>query len=160
MRKPSCIRLAVNLIWISVAATAVKVLIDRYLLPVPTMPIVPMASMAVNYALILILVIGISRGKRWARLIFTGFSILGTIPAFWMMLKELSYAPVLGLLSLVQLVVQTYAIYLLFTKPQSLWFKRDKMCLEEYERAMNPEATPQVQHKPEADAAAYWRIYD
>ncbi len=122
--KPQAVNRAVNLLWASIAFGLVKILMD--FTHVSAMASVGFTSfvLAFTFAIIIFLIFMISSGKNWARIAFLIMFVIGTIPALPVVLDEFGRAPAVGALSVVQLCLQVYALFLLFTSPGRAWFRK------------------------------------
>jgi hypothetical protein len=79
---------------------------------------------AIVFVSMALLIYKISKGRNWARLTFLILFILGAFPYIPNLLDMFNRSLLTGSLSLVQLVMQLTALYFLFTKPGSTWFKK------------------------------------
>lgn len=123
-QKPKSVILAVILLWASLGLGLLKLLIDNSNLS-------SMASTAFNnfilfftFVLMVILIISISEGKNWARITFLIFYVIGLLPLYPVILSELSRSPVVGILSLSQSGLQLITLFLIYTNPGSIWFRK------------------------------------
>lgn len=66
----------------------------------------------------------IGQGKNWARIIFLIMVLFGTIGYPDFISEEFKRNIVLGVVSIIQLVLQFYALVLLFNKESVQWYKR------------------------------------
>ena len=64
--------------------------------------------------------------QNWARIVFLVLFLLGGLPYLAVLSDMFGRSKVAALLSLTQLLLQAAAIYLLFTKPGSLWFRHGR----------------------------------
>ena len=124
--KPSQVGTAVNLLWASLAIGFVKSLVYMLHLDSQALPVITNFIFIFVIALMVLLIVFISKGKNWARITFLVLFILGTPPSILSFLKEFARSTVLGAFGIVQIIFQTIALYLLFTKPGSGWFKKQK----------------------------------
>ena len=122
--KPRSVSTAVNLLWASLAVGLLKMLMD-------SSHLVGMApgSAIVFFSVVLVALFGflyfqISVGKNWARITFLVMCVTGIVPAVSLLSTEFSRSVVVGTLSLLQLALQAYAAFLLFTQPGSNWFRK------------------------------------
>jgi hypothetical protein len=77
-----------------------------------------------TYAVLILLVLKIARGRNWARIVFLILFIIGTVPTLPIVRDELERAPLVGALSILQILLQIWVLVLLFTKPGSAWFRK------------------------------------
>jgi hypothetical protein len=62
-------------------------------------------------------------GHNWARIVFLALFVLGGLPYFAVLAEMFQRSKVTASLSLLQLLLQAAAMYLVFTKPGSRWFR-------------------------------------
>lgn len=88
------------------------------------------AALVLGFGLISFLVVKLSAGKNWARIVFLTQFLVGVLPAQAAMVKGLPMPPtveaisLVGALSLISFSLQAYALYLVFTKPGNIWFHK------------------------------------
>ena len=79
-----------------------------------------------TFGLLLFLVLKISSGRNWARIVFLVLFLAG-IPFFLPNLtKELKRNPLVATISVVQVLLQTGALFLLFKSASAVWFKKGR----------------------------------
>ena len=119
-------KLAINLMWVSLAIGGLKALIDyiwlSQLAPAWFTNIVMLSTLA----FIAFLITKISARKNWARITFLILFVGGTVPTIPLLINEFVRVPVAGMLSLVQIAAQVYALFLLFRKPASDLFRKNE----------------------------------
>jgi hypothetical protein len=64
-------------------------------------------------------------GANWARILLLISFVLAEVPYSILAFFEFQSSPTIAVLTLLGLTIDSYAIYLLFTKPASMWFKKD-----------------------------------
>lgn len=79
-------------------------------------------------ALVTILLIGfigymISQGKNWARIILLVLFILGLVGYPTIVMTEFKISPIIGIVSIIQMLIQLYVLFILFSRETNLWFK-------------------------------------
>ena len=124
IQKPQPVVTAVNLLWASVAVGLVKMLMDFSNLS--TLAPAAFTNFVLIFTFILIgfLIFKISAGKNWARITFLVMFIIGILPTLPLVLGEFSRSSVVGAISVAQIILQVYALFLLFTLPGSSWFRK------------------------------------
>lgn len=65
-------------------------------------------------------------GKKWARTVFLVFYLVGLIPSPLVILDSFRLSPLIGILSLAQVVVQGYALILLYRPSSKEWYLKHK----------------------------------
>jgi hypothetical protein len=122
--RPQSVRTAMNCLWLSVAIGAVKLLMELpYLKTIAPAPFTDFVLIVV-FALMVFLIFRIYAGKNWARVTFLVLFVIGILPTLPTMQSEFVRSPLLGTLSIVQAGLQIYALFLLFSKPGSGWFRK------------------------------------
>ena len=126
--KPQAVKTAVKVFWAVFAVGQVKGLLDfaHYSAMVPAAFII--YSWVASIAFFVFLIAKISAGRNWARILWLVSFALG-MPlnlALGMLSAEFTRAPVIGALSLLAVGMQVYALFLLFTQPGSVWFRKAK----------------------------------
>lgn len=122
--RPQSVRLAMNFLWLSLAIGVLKLLMElpylRALAPAAFANLV----LIIVFAFFLFLIFKIYAGRNWARITFLVLFVLGILPTLPTVLGEFARSPLIGTLSVVQVGLQIYALFLLFTKPGSAWFRK------------------------------------
>lgn len=124
IQKPQSVATAVNLLWASLAVGLVKMLMDLSNLSAVAPAAFTNVVLVFTFTLITFLIFKISAGRNWARITFLVMFVIGMLPRLPLMLGEFSRAPVVGALSVAQVGLQVYALFLLFTQPGSVWFRK------------------------------------
>lgn len=114
-KKPKPIVTAVSLLWASMAVGVVKMLIDFLYYSALAPAAFTNFVLVCTFAFLAFLLTKISAGRNWARITFLVLFVLGMLPALPLMLGEFSRLPVVGALSVAQVGLQVYALFLLFT---------------------------------------------
>lgn len=115
---------AVSLLWVSLAVGVVKMLIDFLYYSALAPAAFTNFVLVCTFAFVAFLIIKISAGRNWARITFLVLFVLGMLPTLPLMLDEFSRLPVVGALSVAQVGLQVYALFLLFSQPGKLWFRK------------------------------------
>ena len=121
--KPAQVARATTLLWFSLAIGAVIALLDLYFLQSLASAGFTVFVMAFVLAIIALLIHKISAGRNWARITFLVFFVLGTTSYVPNLIAMFSRSAITGSLSLLQVVLQMGALYLIFTNPGAGWFK-------------------------------------
>lgn len=127
--KPQAVKTAVKALWAAVAVGLVKIPLDfAHLSAMAAMA--PVAGLIIGgltvYALIAFVIAKISAGRNWARIVWLILFAIGMPLGLPMMFAEFTRAPGMGALSLLQMGMQVYGLFLLFTQPGSVWFRKYK----------------------------------
>ena len=123
-QKPQSVGTAVNLLWASLAVGLVKMLMDFSNLSTVAPAAFTNFILVFTFALIGFLIFKISAGRNWARITFLVLFIIGVLPTLPIVFGEFSRSAVVGALSVAQIGLQVYALFLLFTQPGSGWFRK------------------------------------
>lgn len=123
-QKPQAVVTAINLLWASLAVGLVKMLLDFSNLSAVAPAAFTNFVLIFTFALIGILIFKISAERNWARITFLVMFVIGVLPTLPIVLGEFSRSPVVGALSVAQIGLQVYALFLLFTQPGSSWFRK------------------------------------
>src|SRR5262245_400900 len=123
-RKPAEVRRAALMLWGSLAIGVLNVLFQPGLVrPGDWVEwVVPAAA----FAIVILLTLSISAGHNWARITFLVFFAIGTLPYLATLSEVFAVSALFGVLSLVQALLQLGALFLLFFRPGSLWFRRQQ----------------------------------
>ena len=124
VQKPQPVATAVNLLWASMAVGLVKMLMEFSKLSAAAPAAFTNFVLIFTFGLIAFLIFKISAGRNWARITFLVLFVIGMLPMLPIMLGEFSRAPVVGALSVAQVGLQGYALYLVFTQPGCVWFRK------------------------------------
>lgn len=124
VQKSQTVGTAVNLLWASLAVGLVKMLMDFSNLSALAPAAFTNFVLIFTFALIGFLIFKISAGKNWARTTFLVMFVIGMLPTLPIVSSEFSRSPVVGALSVAQIGLQVYAMFLLFTKPGTSWFRK------------------------------------
>lgn len=123
VQKPQPVGTAVNLLWASLAVGLIKMLMDFSHLSAAPAALTNFV-LVFTFALLSFLIFKISAGKNWARITFLIMFIVGMLPTLPIIFGEFSRSPVVGALSITQIGLQAYALFIIFTHPGSLWFQK------------------------------------
>jgi hypothetical protein len=63
-------------------------------------------------------------GHNWARILFLILFIVGCIPFLLLLPQVITQSAIVGSVNIVQQVLQFGALFLVFTKPGALWFRK------------------------------------
>jgi len=123
-QKPKSVGIAVILLWASLAIGLIRALMAFFGASTAAPAGYANLVLVVAFALIAFLIFMISAGKNWARIAFLVLFLVGLLPMLPLILDEFSRSPLVGTLSTAQIVMQVYALFLLFTQPGASWFRK------------------------------------
>lgn len=118
--QPAAVARAVLFLWIVVGIGAVSTL-ATFAFSGPSLGELLLAVIGV--AITAFLISKIAAGRNWARIVLLVLYVIGVLGFVLGMSLMLNIAPVLFLMSLAQLALEGFALFLLFTPPGSTWFK-------------------------------------
>ena len=130
--RPVSVGTAVKLMYAALGLSFISFLIDRSWIPVDIAEarwpnwIFFGGVFFILFGLSFLLIYMIGAGKNWARMIYLVLYILMILSLPLSMkpfLQAVSNAPALGILELVQVVIQGIALVLVFKRDSSAWFK-------------------------------------
>lgn len=121
---PPQVQRAVTLLWASWGLGLLSAFIDIAAIGQSEAAGAILLVVAIVFALIALLNRKIGKGLNWARITYIVLFVIG-MPNYLRTFPQMyARSPLAGFLSLAQLVLQSYALYLLFTKPGSDWFQQ------------------------------------
>ena len=121
--RPGEVTLAVRLIWISIAIGLLTSAVRVAQLVSGVSLVVALLVAFLFFGIYLFLVSKISAGRNWARIVLLVLVLIGlpfSVPTY---LAELRKSVLFGSLSILILIMQVVATYLLFTKNSNRWFR-------------------------------------
>ena len=124
IQKPQSISTAINLLWTSLVIGAAKALMDFTHISATSPAMSTLFVLVLTFALLGFLIYKISTGKNWARITFTIMFVLGMLPTVPYVMDEFSRSSIVGALSLAQIGLQGFSLYLLFSQPGGGWFRK------------------------------------
>jgi hypothetical protein len=123
-QRPHSVGSAVNLLWASLAVGLLKTLMRFADFSAQASAAFTIFVVAFTFAIIGFLIVSISAGKNWARITLLVLFVIGVLPTLFIVSSELSRSLLLGTLSVAQIGLQGFALFLLFTQPGSTWFRK------------------------------------
>lgn len=123
--RPLQVRWAANYLWASIAVGGVTAMLElqsientsiewwTWLFPAGVLLVMALFTLAIN------------AGINWARILFLVLFVIGALPYFFALAEMFAHSALTATLSLAQLFLQASAIYLVFTKPGSQWYRRN-----------------------------------
>ena len=120
VKSPRPVRVAVGLLWASMALGVINGIID---FPSGSRSFMYVVAVVV-FAVQALLFFNIAAGRNWARITFLVLFLLGAMMSLPLFLPMFVFAPpAAALLVLLMTFLQAYALVLLFTQPGSGWFR-------------------------------------
>ncbi|MDW7762020.1 MAG: hypothetical protein SCM96_15445 [Acidobacteriota bacterium] len=139
--RPANVGTAVRLMYAALGLSFISFLIDRSWIPVNIAEarwpnwIFFGGVFFILFGLSFLLIYMIGAGKNWVRMIYLVLYILMILSLPFSMkpfLQAVSNAPALGILELVQVVIQGIALVLVFQRDSSAWFKAMKQARADF----------------------------
>ena len=125
---PKKIKQAANLVYLSLFVGLIKTVLYE------TMTVQKMLfdPKFLTIGIITIILIGflgymIGQGKNWARITLLVLFIIGMISYPFFVLEEFQTNSIIGVVSIVQTLIQLYALIILFSGESKEWFKEQKI---------------------------------
>jgi hypothetical protein len=122
MERPKSITLAVNLLWLTLAIGPIKLLFGLSNTPQHVSIAFVLLILALTIAILVWINLKISAGRNWARMTLLVFFVIGMVPVMFQLPAEFSRSIVNGMLSLLQIGLQGFSLYLMFSNPGKDWF--------------------------------------
>ena len=119
--KPPQVRYAVALMWISLFLDIVDTVADP---PFAEAELVPQAIIALVLVVQAVFIVLVSAGHNWARILFLVMFALGTLMALSDFGEQYARSRLVAWIDVSSMVVEALALYLIFTRPGSRWFRR------------------------------------
>ncbi|MGA3209677.1 MAG: hypothetical protein ABSD20_00125 [Terriglobales bacterium] len=125
--KPFQVKLAVALMWLSIAASPVKSVFERTHLRSLGSFVLGDSDVAIDLTLLLsaLLFWKVGQGRNWARFAFLACFIAGLLPYSSMVKTDFFQWPGVAALEIAGVVFQCAALALLFTRPGRDWFRAE-----------------------------------
>jgi|AVFP01.1.fsa_nt_gi preprotein translocase subunit Sss1 len=87
---------------------------------------------SLTIAIVTILIIGflgykIGQGKNWARITLLILFVIGMLGFPFVILNEFQMSPIIGIVSIAQMLIQLYVLVILFSGQSKEWFRRQKI---------------------------------
>lgn len=129
--KPKTVVIAVNLLWATLALGLVNVVLNYSAFSQAADNASAIGGMRFMIGILLFtwgfsafLFMQISAGKNWSRITFLVMFVLGLLQTFSTLKAVLSATPAVGAITMLTLVFDVVALFLVFTSPGSLWFSK------------------------------------
>jgi hypothetical protein len=122
VQRPKQVARAVALLWISLALAPLVLVLDKSATQVPISYLIPVGL--AFFGLYAALIVFIASGHNWARIVLLVMYLGGCWPYFSKFADMFRRSVMGGLVSIVQLMLQAAAMYLVFAQPSSKWFRR------------------------------------
>jgi hypothetical protein len=124
--RPQAVTQAVNLLWASLAVGVFNFLLHFSAFRAINPGVGSLLGILGILLHLVIFILKISEGRNWARIIYLLVLLLGMLSFLPALLYEFSRSPIVATLSSMQVYLQAHAMYLVFTRPGSLWFRKER----------------------------------
>ena len=122
MEKPAQVVMAVRLLWASVAIGIVNSALSmKFIASAVSIPFM-IGSLSATLLINAWLISKLSIGRNWARITLLVFAVIGFPIALVGLPLTIKMFPLVSLVSVVQMVMQAIALWLVFRKPGREWF--------------------------------------
>ena len=124
LERPRSVTVALYLLWASLAITVVRFAVGYGALAPGTNLQLTLAVIIGTLVVYVFLIFMMSYGRNWARIVFLVLFLAGLVPSLPTLLANFGQSAVVGVGSLADLVLQAWALFLMFTSPGSAWFRK------------------------------------
>ncbi|MGE5153411.1 MAG: hypothetical protein ACM3ST_05290 [Bdellovibrio bacteriovorus] len=122
-RRPRHVSHAVTLLYITLAVGLVRSIIEASALASLAGVQFVLFVTLFTFAAMAVLILLISQGRNWARVLYLILSIIGTPLSVIPLLNSIIHHPFSGVLGITQLILTITALFLLFQPKSSAWFR-------------------------------------
>jgi hypothetical protein len=121
--RPRQVVYAVVLLWISFALGVPAAYWEHQRTPADVAPVYWVLA-ALIIGLFILVIVFLGRGRNWARIVLLVLVVISFLSFLGTMGEMLSHPAIEIVLNVVTLAIDAVAVYLVFTKPGALWFRR------------------------------------
>lgn len=122
---PKTISNAAKMIYLSIVLGIVNPIISELITDVENFSNhINLSIILISTTILVILGYNINLGKNWARIVFTGLGGLGLLISPLIIPDTFRLNPIIGILSLTQVILQGLAIVFLFKFESRTWYKK------------------------------------
>ncbi len=125
--RPRQVSTALRLLWTSLGLGLVTSALDWSYVGAVASAGFTVAVLLVVLGLTAFLIVKMGAGRNWARITFLVLFLAGAAPYVPNLIAMYGRSLLTGTVSLLQLVLQIVALYLLFTRPGADWFRRTRV---------------------------------
>lgn len=122
--RPRQVQVAVGLLWLSLALGIPEAALGTRQPDEGGMGAVLVVIMLLVFGLVAVLNVKVYQGRNWARIVALLFTVLSVLMMLFPPDESQPQGPLLQGLYLFDVLIEVVAMYLVFSKPGSLWFKR------------------------------------
>lgn len=119
---PKAVISAVQLIYVTLGIGLVRSALEWPEITRDAGPGFALTILVVTYGVLLWLAAGVARGRNWARIVYVIFFLVGLPFSIKPLLQALGYAPLSGMLGIIQMALQSLCLVLLFSAQARPWF--------------------------------------
>jgi hypothetical protein len=121
-RPPNAVSSALQLIYVTLGIGVVRSALEWPEITRDAGPGFALTVLVVTCGVLLWLTSRVARGRNWARIVYLVFFVLGLPFSIKPLLHALGYAPLSGMLGIIQLALQGLCLVLLFSAQARPWF--------------------------------------
>lgn len=121
--RPRQVHIAVALLWLSLALGIPEAALGSPPSGEGGMGAVLVVSMLLVFGLVALLIVKVYQGRNWARIVVLLLTVLSVVMMLFPSDEVQVQGPLLQGLYLFDVLIEVVAMYLVFSKPGSLWFK-------------------------------------
>jgi hypothetical protein len=122
--RPRQVQIAVALLWLSLALGIPEAILSTRQVEGDGMGAAFAVVMLLVFGLVGFLTLKVYQGRNWARIAMLVLTVLSVIMMLFPSDESRAEGPMLQGLYLFDVLIEVVAMYLVFSKPGSLWFKR------------------------------------
>ena len=123
--KPDQVKTAVNLLYASLAIGVLNLILSLAAIVEQSLVVFVIVVAVITISILFFLIVMISSGKNWARIVFLILYVIGLPGQVATVLQLMTAYSFISLTGTVQTILQLVAIVLLFQSASTAWFKRD-----------------------------------
>ncbi|HET7864149.1 MAG TPA: hypothetical protein VFL86_07040 [Burkholderiaceae bacterium] len=121
--RPRQVQIAVGLLWLSLVLSLPEAVLSNQQAGEDGMGVAMVVSLVLIFGFIGFLNVRIYQGRNWARIVVLLLTALSVVMMLFPSAEQGAEGPLVQGLYLFDVLIEVVAIYLVFSKPGSLWFK-------------------------------------
>jgi len=121
---PRQVQIAVALLWLSLALGIPEAVLSTRPVEGGGVGVALTVIMLLLFGLVGFLNLKVYQGRNWARIVMLALTVLSVVVMLFPSDESRADGPLLQGLYLFDVLIEVVAMYLVFSKPGSLWFKR------------------------------------
>ncbi len=121
--RPGKVGTAIKMLYIAIAIGALQIIINSPTYAHMQSPATALSVAIGGIVLDLFFIYMVSKGHNWARIILLIFFIIGVLTFIPQLLHNLTFYPIPTVLGIAEIIIEAIALFFLFQKPSSVWFR-------------------------------------